>query len=156
MRIRGWQERVREVAERFQTARVEVLRLTGGTTAFDPVTNTGGEFETVAVYEGPARIQQITVNRDREGMSYNPTSEVGVRIQLRRDEGWADDFENPQSYDSPKGDRKVLKGWTVVVTDGGDNTSLEDEVFYVDSALNSNFIAVVDLVCTNVLEAERG
>lgn len=127
---------------------------TGIATDFDVDNNTGGGSETVVIYDGPARVQQRSMNKDKEGISFNPTAEVSMLVQLRRDEGWADDFSNPTDYNNARGARKVLRGWRVVVTDGGMTPGLEEEMLFVDAMFNSNFEATVDLMCTNVLEAE--
>lgn len=154
MRLEPWYERIRKRAEQFQNASVEVRVPVKSSTSFNPSTNTGGGWDTKVVYKGPARIQQITRGRDREGYSNNPLVENTVLVQLRREEGWASS-STPTTFTEPKGSYKVPSGATVKVTAGGNNASLSKEVLIVDTSIDSSNMAVVDLFCNLNPEAER-
>lgn len=154
MRIDPWYERIRKKAEEYQTATVEVHVPVKSSQSFDPATNTGGGWTTTKVYEGPARVQQVTRGRDREGYSNNPVVESTVLVQLRVGSGWYN-AGPPVSYTAAKGSYKVPSGATVKITNGGNNASLIPEVLIVDTSFDSSNMAVVDLHCNLNPEAVR-
>lgn len=107
------------------------------TTPYDPVTDTGGENAYLILAKGDqekpdGRIQQVSLNRDREG-AYNPTSEVYYRLSVK------DVHSGGTSFNFPK-------NTLIRLSKVSRNKRLLDYMFTVVESTNSDFIQQVDVL----------
>lgn len=128
------------IAEQFQTALIQIIdpQASGTWIPYDPETDNGGYWEPAGpVYEGQARVQQLSDRDNNSGLVYNPTTEVGFRIQI------------PLT----PGQFKIERGFQVKVTSAKDST-LSGYLIYVRSAVNSNVAQVRDVLAVASVESE--
>lgn len=152
--VKPWHERVYDKVVQYQTAEIEIIA-PGLFTEFNVTKGTGGFHAAIVVYKGKARIQQYSNNRDQFGTDVrNPSAEVAIRIQIDPKTGWADSFTSPASYTNSIGARRVLRDWKVRVTNGASNPGLTKLSYSIDSSVDSNFQAVMNLNCSALPDIE--
>jgi hypothetical protein len=146
----NWTDSIYEQWLPLAIAEVEILKPDATITAFDPETNTGGVRTSKPVYKGKARVQMFSNNRDHLGVgTFNPNSEVGIRVQVDPHTGWVENFNNPNGvYTSDLGTNAVIRDWKIKIINGGENPSLTNRWLVVDTFVNASSRAVVDIVCT--------
>lgn len=128
------------IAEQFQTALIRIIdpKASGVEVPYDPDTDSGGYFEPAApVYEGQARVQQLSERDSNNGLLFNPTTEIGFRIQI------------PLGV----GPERIERGWHLFV-DSAKDESLSEYQMYVRSGVNSSVAQVRDIVAVASVETK--
>lgn len=120
----GWQDVIASVAAEYMNGVIQIVNPSAALTPYDPVTGQGGEPQQTPIFEGPARIQHIRFPRETPG-TYQWGANRYFRFQI--------------DYDPAV---EIQKGFTIYVTDGGRDVTLEALRFEVISAVNSSHRAV--------------
>lgn len=128
------------IALQFQTGTIRILnpQASGVFIPYDPVDDNGGYWTPAPpVYEGPARIQQLSDSDRSAGQTMNPSGVVKYRFQI------------------PLTDIRIERGWQLEVVDGANDPTLTTYLWTVDGSVNSNVGQVRDVFATLDLESER-
>lgn len=128
------------IALQFQTGVIRILnpQASGVFVPYDPSDDSGGYWTPAApVYEGPARIQQLSDSDRSAGQTMNPSGVVKYRFQI------------------PLTDIRIERGWQLEVTDGANDPTLTTYLWHVDGSVNSTQAQVRDVFATLDLESER-
>lgn len=120
----SWEDEIAEVAQQFMTATIEVFDVTESEDPYDPETGEGGEPVETSLYTGLARVQQIRQPRD-----ISTNTEWGTNRNFR--------------FQLPYNELDVFsKGQRIRVLVSDRDASLENLIFVIQSAVNSDHRAV--------------
>lgn len=128
------------IALQFQTGVIRILnpQASGVFVPYDPATDEGGYWTPAPpVYEGQARIQQLSDSDRSAGQTMNPGGVVKYRFQI------------------PLTDIRIERGWQLEVVDGANDPTLTTYLWHVDGSVNSNVGQVRDVFATMDLESSR-
>ena len=125
---------IEPIVSHFNTAYWVALDPNTVKTPYDPETDTGGQngYRVLAMGDKPARIQQISLNRDRIGIN-NPTSEFYYRLSV------VDEHTGGNGFSFPK-------DTLIRLTSVSRNERLLNYQFSVVGSVNSDFIQQCDVL----------
>ena len=115
-------QEMRSTVERWYNATVQVVDPNTGNLVWNISTNSYTGDAATVIWSGTARIQQISLPQIKSN-DVRETSIMSIRIQI--------------PYDNSR--ELIRKGFSVRVTDGGENHNLADLEFTVKSAINSSY-----------------
>jgi hypothetical protein len=113
---------MRPIVARWYNATVEIIDPNLRDQAWDMATNTYSATSEVIIYSGAARVQPLT-EASTPDIGITQASLRGILVQV--------------PYDPSAG--LIRKGLQIRVTDGGEDSVLEDLKFVVKSAINSSY-----------------
>ena len=113
---------MRDIVSRWYNAEIQIIDPNLRNQVWDMATNTYSTTSEVVLYSGSARVQPLR-EASTPDIGVTQAAVHGVRIQV--------------PYDASVG--LIRKGLQVRVTDGGEDTVLEDLKFVVKSAINSSY-----------------
>lgn len=103
-------------------ASIEIVDPNIETAEWDPWTNEQTAGSSTVLWSGPARIQHLK-NESLPTVGFSEISVRGIRVQIPLDESTG----------------FIRKGLQVIVTDGGNDSQLEQLQFVITSAINSSY-----------------